>query len=425
MQRHDEELSAYERIRRLLARLDPRSAIGFLPMAGAIPPAPPPARPFFSGVTTELKYTNAASVASIAALGVRIVRLQAHNAAVEASSQLVNTTSATAITGTGSQVVTPLDMTNITVGQQLFLYGGTGSPQNSETVTVTAVTGTTFTAPFTQAHSGAYVISGESFDWTALDAAMALYQAAGLSMVLTLEGFAPWWLDSNGLPTGYAMQMWGQQLLARYGVGYNLIRIEQGNEEFSFVSGAARDASVYYAVVSVSYPYLKALAGSIQVGCFGFTNYSGSAGNNGDPGYWFLQFCLLGGGAFVDCFQFHYYNSSISPLLPNPGGAPALLFIVAAINSAPNTVGLNKPVIIGEMGWQGKPSFGNVTCPNNIGPVAQADNLILAYNLLRAAPNVSEAIFYTNGAIEAGFYDCHDLDGLSSYTAMQEYFATI
>ena len=77
---------------------------------------------------------------------------------IAALSQPVNTTSATTISA-GSQTVTPASMANIFVGTQLFFSGGTGA---SETVIVTAVTGTTFTATFANGHSGAYTITTPS-----------------------------------------------------------------------------------------------------------------------------------------------------------------------------------------------------------------------------------------------------------------------
>lgn len=66
----------------------------------------------------------------------------------------VNTTSSTTISS-GSQVVTPASMANIQLNSLLVFSGGTGS---TETVVVTAVTGTTFTATFANGHSGAYTI---------------------------------------------------------------------------------------------------------------------------------------------------------------------------------------------------------------------------------------------------------------------------
>ncbi len=61
----------------------------------------------------------------------------------------VNTSVALAI-ATGAQTVTPLSMSNITVGQSLYIEG-IGSGQ--EVVTVTSITATTFTATFAKAHS--------------------------------------------------------------------------------------------------------------------------------------------------------------------------------------------------------------------------------------------------------------------------------
>jgi hypothetical protein len=67
----------------------------------------------------------------------------------------VNTTSSTTITAGSGVIVTPAAMTNIFAGTQLRFSGGTGT---AETVVVTAVTSTTFTATFANNHSGAYTI---------------------------------------------------------------------------------------------------------------------------------------------------------------------------------------------------------------------------------------------------------------------------
>jgi hypothetical protein len=71
-----------------------------------------------------------------------------------AGALLVNTTSATTIIA-GQNTVTPASMNNIVVGSLLVFSGGTGA---TETVTVSAVTPTTFTATFANGHSGAYTI---------------------------------------------------------------------------------------------------------------------------------------------------------------------------------------------------------------------------------------------------------------------------
>lgn len=70
------------------------------------------------------------------------------------SDNFVNTTvSATIIPG--SRTVTPSSMTNIFVGQKLFIAQGTSA---SEVVQVTAITSTTFTASFSYGHSGTWAV---------------------------------------------------------------------------------------------------------------------------------------------------------------------------------------------------------------------------------------------------------------------------
>lgn len=72
-----------------------------------------------------------------------------------ASVTYATTSSSTTITS-GVKTVTPASMASIYVGTQLNFSGGTGS---AETVVVTAVTSTTFTANFANGHSGGYTIA--------------------------------------------------------------------------------------------------------------------------------------------------------------------------------------------------------------------------------------------------------------------------
>lgn len=71
----------------------------------------------------------------------------------------VSTTASTSVGSAGSATITPASMANIAVGTQLYISGGTGT---AETVTVSAVTGTTFTATFANTHSGTYNITSVS-----------------------------------------------------------------------------------------------------------------------------------------------------------------------------------------------------------------------------------------------------------------------
>jgi len=370
------------------------------------------------GVTTLEKYVSSTTAAELAALGPVTVRLQCHNKDHD-KTQVVNTTSVTAITA-GVNTVTPASMVNITTSQLLFIADPAGT---SEFVTPSGVTGTSFTATFANAHSAsAYTITGETFDWTSMDTAVDLFVALKCRIVLTIEGFANWWLDPTcSLPMWQGMQMWGYQIIQRY--GSVICGVEQGNEEFAYVSGACRDASVYYGVISQSYPFLKPLNPSLTVGCFGYTSYSGNIGNNGDPGYWFNALYALGGGLYMDYANFHYYNAGHDPLDANPGGAPALLTIVAAINSAMVSNGVNLPIRVTEFGWEGKGSKGSTTCPHDVGPAVQGAYLVEAYTLLKTVSNVEAGYLYTCGG--GTFYDCHDIYGLSSYTTVQAYFAIV
>jgi hypothetical protein len=67
----------------------------------------------------------------------------------------VNTTTSTTITAGAARVVTPASMARIYVGQRLVIANGAAT---SESVTVTAVTATTFTADFANGYSGTTTI---------------------------------------------------------------------------------------------------------------------------------------------------------------------------------------------------------------------------------------------------------------------------
>jgi len=88
-------------------------------------------------------------------------------------------TTATVSFASGSRTVTPGDMTNIIVGKVLYVADatiGTSTFTNFESVTVTAVTSTTFTATFANSHSG-------NMDIIAVSTVKNIYlEGAGASM---------------------------------------------------------------------------------------------------------------------------------------------------------------------------------------------------------------------------------------------------
>lgn len=71
-----------------------------------------------------------------------------------AGALLINTNTSTAVASAGSVAITPASMANIVVGTPLLV----DAAGNAETVVVTAVTSTTFTATFAQTHSSTWTI---------------------------------------------------------------------------------------------------------------------------------------------------------------------------------------------------------------------------------------------------------------------------
>jgi len=266
-----------------------------------------------------------------------------------------------------------------------------------------------------------------TFTMTTLNSAMTwLGQFPNLKVIMVMQDFATWYLDGNGLPTYQGMEAWGDQLMGTYNIaswtGAKIAELEMGNEEFSFVSGAARNPSVYYNVISNAYPYLKGRYPSIPIGMYGYTNYSGKSSGNGDPGTWFGGLFQLGGGAFMDKLQIHYYHSNLSPDVNNPGGSPAFLSVINAINNQQTNYGLSLPISIGEYGYQGQQYSG---CGNYLAPDLQTQYMETLMNEALSALNVKQCILYTTGASAGGWQDCHDLEGLATYNNLIPFIANI
>jgi hypothetical protein len=103
---------------------------------------------------------------------------------------LVNTTTSTAVASPGSVAITPGAMTNIFVGTQLLVDSGA----SAETVVVTAVTATTFTATFANTHSSTWnVVSAPlasvAYNLTSVtETALTPHQIAALKPNILLPG---------------------------------------------------------------------------------------------------------------------------------------------------------------------------------------------------------------------------------------------
>jgi len=115
---------------------------------------------------TKLAGTGQAGALPLDALRMRLVRWTTETTLTGAATNnfswqilhkragvlLVSTTTATAVGSAGSVTITPEAMTNIFVGTALLVDTGA----SAETVYVTAVTATTFTAVFATTHSGTW-----------------------------------------------------------------------------------------------------------------------------------------------------------------------------------------------------------------------------------------------------------------------------
>src|SRR5579872_2722572 len=144
-------------------------------------------------------------------------------------------------------------------------------------------------------------------NWSQLDWIIPFYASLGCNIIVVLQHFASSDLDGTyGLPTPAALNAYGTLIIQRYGTMIKSVEIM--NEEPAFSGSAGRVASVYVGIIQQVYPTLKALNSKLVIGGFGYTNYSGNVGDNGDPGYWYGQFFAAGGAAYVDRIQIHYYN---------------------------------------------------------------------------------------------------------------------
>jgi hypothetical protein len=101
--------------------------------------------------------------------GISYLACGAHSAVSQ-----VNTTIASAIGSTGQQTVTPAAMTNIIVGSLLVI--DTGNP-NEETVYVSAVDATTFSANFTKTHGGGVAVNNSAIEssWSSANLNFIVY----------------------------------------------------------------------------------------------------------------------------------------------------------------------------------------------------------------------------------------------------------
>lgn len=143
----------------------------------------------------------------------------------------VATTSSTVVGAPGSVTITPASMTGIIVGQRLNIAGGTGTAEN---VTVTAITGTTFTAVFANTHSGTYNIT--SVNGTLLGA-LVVNKAGDSTCVLTLYDGSP---NAGGpQPVGKAFAV-----------------ITNPVPPFAPVYGCTCDGGLFYTLTGVTAPEL-------------------------------------------------------------------------------------------------------------------------------------------------------------------------
>ena len=101
-------------------------------------------------VSVRLEGVNASEVTYTGETGVHYLKLT-NVRVVTSTTNKIDTTTSTTISAAVAQVLTPISMDNIYVGQRLIIDS---EETTSESVIVTAVTSTTFTADFANAYSG-------------------------------------------------------------------------------------------------------------------------------------------------------------------------------------------------------------------------------------------------------------------------------
>jgi hypothetical protein len=122
------------------------------------------------GSTLIVSAANAFATVGTRAIGTAVGRVVAYP---------INTTIPLGVTTTGSQAVTPAAMTGINVGSVLTIDTGT----SQETVSVTAITATTFTANFTLVHGVNAGVQGKT---TTVGASVIPVPAAGNNQAVIL-----------------------------------------------------------------------------------------------------------------------------------------------------------------------------------------------------------------------------------------------
>ncbi len=213
----------------------------------------------------------------------------------------------------------------------------------------------------------------EVYDWSQVDAALAIVNAAHIHVDFAIQ-YAPTWdlsqvCSGDGqhfLPGPAEMTKFATLLATRYDGkhGHGIIdSFEIGNEEYDshFVPGLGnnqpcRSASYYGPVLKAGYQAIKAVNPQALVGMFGmWWHYEPHIQD-------FMTYLYTNGyGPYMDYMNFHYYHSGADPSVTN-GDDPSFdqewqtMRDIATKNGFPQ-----KPIWVTEVGWPTNNGSGSST----------------------------------------------------------------
>lgn len=153
--------------------------------------------------------------------------------------QAVNTTSATTITAGAGVVVTPASLNGIVVGKLLNVAGGTGTAENVRVSAVNLTAGT-FTADFSNNHSGAYTLVSRTPTYLG----RLVVNQPGSGVTITLRNGAPGLSDLPASAGVFAVitpsatgQVFDFACVCDFGLFYTVLSGTAGDYTLTYIDG--------------------------------------------------------------------------------------------------------------------------------------------------------------------------------------------
>lgn len=212
-----------------------------------------------------------------------------------------------------------------------------------------------------QVHWNKIETSPGTYDWSAVDAAIATLNAANIHVDFPIQ-LAPSWHKTQlcfgvpYLPGGSDLAQFATILATRYdgkhGHGH-IDSFEIGNEEYDqhytgnqATSEMCRKASNYGPVLKAGYLAIKAVNPNATVGMFGQWLH-----NIDHIRTFMTDLYSQGYGPYMDYMNFHFYNDGKDPTVPH-GSIPSFNTWWQTMHNIASQYGFkNKPIWVTEVGW--------------------------------------------------------------------------